>query len=61
MLDVFVFFFKSLFCAPVCTCGESVECCGLYNYIILEIKEEDKRDGKEKIEECKKDGVREIR
>ena len=40
--------------------GESVECCGLYNYI-LEIKEEDKRDGKEKIEECKKDGVREIR
>ena len=27
----------------------------------IEIKAEDKRDGKEKIEACKKDGVREIR
>ena len=47
-----------LFCAPVCMWR--VWSVGL-QYYILEIKEEDKRDGKEKIEECKKDGVREIR
>ena len=29
--------------------------------VVIEIKAEDKRDGKEKIEACKKDGVREIR
>jgi len=37
--------------------------CGYYSCYIynIEIKAEDKRDGKEKIEACKKDGVREIR